>query len=131
MAITNNLTYTLQQLDADSNILARKQVTVSDDAATVGEWRSGYLLTTAQATISLAGLIAQIRQIYLRNTHATGKITVVWTPYGGAEVTVTTLGPGASIALWDPTPAATGIGISSLKLTTDVAATTFELYVGG
>ena len=129
MSVQNTLSFTLVQLDSLGNTMARRAFAVTDDVATVGEFRSGTLITTAEATIGLP--ILQPRQIMLRNTHSTAKILVKWTPFGGAEATVTTLGPGAAIALWDPTAAGTAIGISSLKLTADTANTTYEMFLGG
>lgn len=129
MSAKHVLTFTLQQLDEDGETLARRQFSVEDDDITAGELRAGYLIDTSQATISVP--VTQPRQLLLRNTSASQKITVVWTPYGGAEVTINKLGPGGTIALWDPTAAATGIGVSSLKLTGDVAGATYELFIGG
>ena len=129
MAIQNSLTITIQQLDATSSRIVNRPFTVTDTLATVGEFRSGTLIDTNQTTISLP--IAQPRQILFKDTHASAKITVVWTPNAGAEVTVCKVGPGGVIALWDPTAAASGIGISTLKLTSDVANATYELYIGG
>lgn len=125
----NNLSLTLQQLDSNDTALARKVFTISDTTPTVGEWRSGVLIDTSQTTISLP--LTQPRQVLFHNTHATAKITVVWTPFGGSEVTVSKLGPGGGIALWDPTAAGSLIGISTLKLTSDTINGTYELFIGG
>lgn len=125
----NNLSITLQQLDINGQVLTRAPFTVSDTTPTVGELRSGTLIDTSEATIGLP--ILQPRQILLKNTHATAKITVKWTPFGGSEVTITKLGPGACIALWDPTAAAATIGVSNLKLTSDTANATYLLFLGG
>lgn len=124
----NNLTFELKQIDSSEGILARRVFTVSETAPTVGEFRSGILTDTSQTTISLP--YTTIRQLLLKNTHATATITVVWTPNGGAEATINKLGPGAALALWDDTTTATGIGITSLKLTASAASTTYELFLG-
>ena len=129
MAITNKVSLTLEQLDATSATVTRRVFSVSDILPTVGEFRSGNLIDTSATTINLP--IVQPRQILVRNTHASAKITVIWTPYGGASVTVTKLGPNAAIMLWDPTAAATTIGISALSLTSDTSNTTFEVFLGG
>lgn len=127
----NNLTYTLVQLDAVGATQARRVFTVSDTVNTSGEWRSGVLPTAAaQVTISFNGLASQIRQLLFKNTHASAKFTVVWTPSGGIEATVAVIGPGGSIGLWDPNTNASN-GISSLKLTSDTNNGTFELFLGG
>lgn len=125
----NNLTLILEQKDSNGQFLARRQFTISETDPDAGEFRSGILIDTNQATITLP--FAQCRQILFRNTHTSAKITVVWTPQGGAEATINKVGPGGGIALWDDTAATTGIGISSLKLTSDVANATYELFVGG
>ena len=125
----NNLTLTLQQLDGSGNILARKTETVSNTAPVAGEWRVGNLPTTAQATISFTGLGSQVLQLLLKNTHASAKVTVVWTPTTGAEATALIIGPGDIIGFWHTNTGAT-YGISSLKLTADTTNTTFELFLG-
>lgn len=126
----NNLTLTLQQLDDSGNILARKSQTVSDTDPTIGEWRVGNLPSTAQVTVGLSGLITQVRQVLIKNTHASAHITVVWTPNGGTEATVLILGPGDIISFWH-TNTGDDFGISSLKLTTDTVNTPYELFIGG
>lgn len=129
MSIQNNLSITLQELDVNGQVTTRRVFTVSDTAAVVGEFRSGVLVDTNQVTITVP--TTQPRQILFKNTHASAKITVVWTPYGGAEATINKVGPGGIIALWDATAAATGIGVSSLKLTSDTNNATYELFIGG
>lgn len=129
MATTNNITWTLQQLDSAAKTLASRTVTLTDAAATVGDFRGvGTLVVTSQVTIGLP--IAQVRQLELRNTHTTAKITVVWTPTTGAEATVIILGPGDGISFWH-TAAGTTLGVSSLKLTSDTVNATYELFMGG
>jgi hypothetical protein len=125
----NNITVTLKQLDTSDQLLARRDYTASDTAPTVGEFRAGYLTDTSQATISLP--FTTIRQLLFKNTHATAKITVVFTPNGGAEATINKVGPGGTLILWDGTAAVTGLGITSLKLTSDTAGGTYELFLGG
>lgn len=129
MSIQNNVSIVLQQLDTNGQVTVRRVFLVSDTAPTVGEFRSGTLIDTNQATISLP--ITQPRQVLFKNTHATAKVTVVWTPFGGAEATINKIGPGGAILLWDATAAGTGIGVSSLKLTSDTANATYELFIGG
>lgn len=124
----NNLSLTLQQLDANGVTLTRRVETFSDTAPTVGEFRVGLLTDTNEATISLP--TAQIRQVLLKNTHTSGKITVKWTPNGGAKVTILIVGPGDGIAFWHQATGAT-YGLSLLTLTTDVSNTTYELFLGG
>lgn len=128
MSITNTITSTIQELDAAGATLARRVAPASDTAATVGEFRSGNLIDTNQATISLP--VAQVRQVWVRNIHASARITVVWTPNGGAQATIIVLGPNDQVMLWHTTTNA-AYGISSLKLTSDTANAPYELYLGG
>lgn len=129
MATTNNITWTLQQLDNAAKTLASRTVTLSDAAATVGDFRGvGTLIDTAQATIGLP--ILQVRQLELRNTHSTALITVVWTPNGGASATILILGPGDGICFWHTAAGAT-LGVSALKLTSNTAGATYEMFLGG
>lgn len=128
MAITNIVTTTIQQLDANGAITNRRVATVTDAAATVGELISGNLIDTNQTTITLP--ILQVRQLWVRNTDDAETLTVVWTPYGGAQATIAVLGPNDQLTLWHTTTGATK-GVSSLKLTASGANTTFEVFVGG
>jgi hypothetical protein len=123
------LSFTLQQLDDNGQVLARRVHSVAEEDPTAGEFRAGILVDTNQATISLP--TTQVRQLIFFNTHATAKITVVFTPYGGAEATINKVGPGGALAVFDATAAGTGIGISSLKLTSDTVNGTYECFLGG
>lgn len=125
----NNITHTLEQRDDNGGTLARRQFTISESDPDAGEFRAGVLTTTAEATITLP--FATIRQVLVRNTHATATLLVKWTPNGGAEATVMTLGPGGTVTYWDDSAVATGLGITSLKLTASIANTTYELFIGG
>jgi hypothetical protein len=122
-------TFTLQQLDDSDNILARRTHTTTESAPSAGQFLQGKAPDTAQHAITLP--TTQIRQLVFFNTHATAKFSVVFTPFGGAEATINTVGPGGMLVLFDATAAATGIGISSLKLTSDVTSGTYELFIGG
>lgn len=129
MASTNNITFTLQQLDSAAKTLASRTVTLSDTAATVGDFRG--IGTLIDATLTTIGLpILQVRQLELRNTHTTAKITVTWTPNGGASAVVLILGAGDGICFWHTAAGAT-LGISQLKLQSDTANATYELFLGG
>jgi hypothetical protein len=126
----NNLTITMQQLDATLSVLAKQTFLASDTNPTVGDYRgAGNLVDNTLTTISLP--ITQPRQIMIRNTHVSAKITVTWTPNGVSSVVVGVIGPGDVIALWNQA-AGTSYGISQLKLQSDTASnTTFQLFLGG
>jgi hypothetical protein len=130
MASTNNITWTLQQLDPAAKTLAGpRPITLSDTAASVGDFRGiGRLIDLTQITIGLP--VAQVRQLELRNTHSTAAITVVWTPNGGVSATVLVLGPGDGICFWHQSTGAT-LGISQLKLQSDTTNATYEMFLGG
>ncbi len=124
----NNLTATIQQLDSVGATLARRVTTYSDIAPSVGDFTAGLLTVLTEVTITLP--IAQARQVMIHNTHATAKITVKWTPNGGAKATIIILQPGDMIAFWSPLTGATN-GISLLTLTSDTLNATYESFVGG
>ena len=129
MAITNTITTTIQELDANGQTLARRVASVSDAAATVGQFRAGNLTDTSETSISLP--VTQVRQLWVRNTDTVATITVKWTPNGGTETaTGVVLGPTDQIMLWHTTTGSTK-GISSVKLTASEANATFEIYLGG
>lgn len=128
MSLTNTITSTISQLDSDKNTLFRRTIITSDEIATAGDGLSGLLIDTSQHTITLP--IAQVRQLWFNNTHATAQITVVWTRNGGAEATVNILGPNDQIMFWSENTGS-NYGISSLKLQSDTANATYTLFLGG
>lgn len=125
----NNVTLTIQQLDATGTTVARRVFTSSDTAPTVGEWREGNLINNSLTSISLP--VAQVRQVLIRNTHATATITVTWTPNGGASAVAGVIGPGDELSMWSQATGAS-YGISALSLQSSAASnTTFEMFLGG
>lgn len=128
MAISNIITTTIQELDTNGQTLARRVASCSDTAATVGQFLSGNLPSTAEVTLTLP--VTQVRQVWVHNTDSVDTITVKWTPTTGAEATVAVLGPTDQIMLWHTTTGGTK-GISTLKLTAGAANTTYEAYLGG
>lgn len=129
MASINNITWALQQLDGLVRTLASRTVTLSDPAATVGDFRGiGVLPDTTLTTITLP--IAQVRQLELRNLHATAKITVTWTPATGVSAVILILGPGDGLCFWQQSSGTT-LGITQLKLQSDTNVTQYEMFLGG
>lgn len=127
----NNLTYTLQQLDATGTILARRVQTISNTTITTGEWRVGNLPTNGATSISFTGLVTQPLQLILKNTAASGTLTVTWTPNGGASATVIVLGPGDIISFWH-TASGASFGISALSLQSSLSTgNSYEMFIGG
>jgi hypothetical protein len=85
--------------------------------------------------VALADYVVQLpgtplQAIAVKNNSATAKLTVKWTPNGGAAVTVVVIGPGGMVSYIDPTAAGAGIGITNLTLNTDTAGTPVEIYMG-
>jgi hypothetical protein len=126
----NNLSTTITQLDVSNVTIARRIGSFSDTAPSVGEFISGILTGVGQVTVTFPTNITQLRQLYLKNTHVTATITVVWTPTTASEQTVAVLGPGDVIILWSQATGTTK-GISTLKLTANTSNTTYEMFLGG
>lgn len=125
----NNLSVTIQQLDSSKNTLARRVQTFTESAAVSGTFFAGRLTTTGATTITFPSNVTQVRQLALKNLHASGTITVIWTPTTGASATIAVLGAGAGLFLWDDNTHATA-GISALSLTASIANTDYELFLG-
>lgn len=124
------LSFTLQQLDGDGQVLARRFHTVTEEVVLAGEFRQGYATGTGQVTLDLP--YTQIRQFAFFNTHVSAKFTIVATPQGGAEATINKVGPGGALILFDPTVTGTsGVGFSSIKVTSDTTGGTYEVFLGG
>lgn len=125
----NNLTLNLQQLDANGVTQARRSIFSTDNTPSVGDYTGrGLLTSTSLTTLTLPA--TQIRQILFTNTHISAKITVTWTPTTGSSAVIGVIGPGDVIALWNQTTGTT-YGISQMKLQSDTANATFELFLGG
>ena len=126
----HTLTFTVQQIDGDGQILARRLHSVTESAPLAGDYRQGYATGTSQVTLDLP--YTQIRQFIFFNTHASAKFTIVATPQGGAQATINTVGPGGAMIFFDPTVTGTsGVGFSSIKVTSDTTGGTYEYFLGG
>jgi hypothetical protein len=129
MAITNNLSLVLNQQDASGvNILNRAIGAISYEG-TVGQFKAGLLSDASEHQQTLPQGITTVFQYYFKNTHATAKITVAWTPAGGAKSTIQVVQPGGVIAFWYPV--VTSGGFTALYYTSDTASATFEDFIGG
>ena len=127
-ASQNNLTLTLNQQDSEGvNIVNRTIGAISYDGV-AGEMHNGILTGTSQVTLDLP--TANVLQFYIKNTHATGVITLVGTVQGGASQTIAKIQPGGVFVNWCASTSATA-GYTDLKLTASIANTTFEMYLGG
>lgn len=127
MSVTNNLTLVINQQDADGvNILNRSIGAISYEGS-VGEFESGKLTDTSEHQQTLP--VTTVFQFYFKNTHASAKITVAWTPSGGAKSTIQVVQPGGELSFWHPV--VTSGGFTALYYTSDVANATFEHFIGG
>lgn len=124
----NNLTVTIQQQDSDGVDVFKRVIGVIGYAGVAGEIDTRKAPDTSQHTLDLP--TTTVRQILLYNTDADAILTLVGTPSGGAEATLCKLGPGDIYIYWAPSEAS-GSGFSSLKLTSDTSASTYQMFLGG
>jgi len=124
----NILTTSLQQLDSVGQTMSRRVSTFTDTTPVAGDFRSAVLIDTSELTVTLP--TAQVRQCFFRNTHASAKITTKWTPNGGVSATILIVGPGDGVMFWHQAAGST-YGFSQLKITSDTANATYELFLGG
>lgn len=125
-ASTNNLTLVINQQDASGVNIVNRTVGAISYAGAAGELEVRQAPDTAQHTLDLP--TTQINQVYIKNTHATGILTLVGTVNGGASQTLAVLEPGGVFIVWQ---AVTGKGYTDLKYTADTTGTTFEMFLGG
>lgn len=125
----NSLSLLLNQQDSSGVNILNRSIGAISYSGSVGEFFKGTLADTSEHQQTFPQGLTTALQVYVKNTHATAKITVAWTPTGGAKSTIVVLGPGAGIALWEAT--ATSVGVTTLYLTSDTAAATFEAFIGG
>lgn len=127
----NALSLLLNQQDANGVNIINRSIGSISYSGSIGEIRKGTLTGTGevQQTISPLGLTT-VLQYYFKNTHATAKITVTWTPTGGAKSAIDVIGPGGIIVMWSATSAG-NVGFTALYYTSDTAGGTFEDFIGG
>lgn len=129
-ASVNAITLVVNQQDADgTNVINRTVGSISYSGA-VGQPQIGKLGDTSEHQQTLPQGLTTALQFYFKNTHATAKITVAWTPTGGAKSTIAVVGPGGIIAVWSATSAG-NVGFTALYYTSDTADATFEHFIGG
>lgn len=128
MAITNTLVQRVLQADANGTEYVHKTVETAAPTMTNGGFESRTLTTTNLTAIALPA--TTVLQLVLTNTHASARITVTWTPTGGASAVTQVLGPGASVAFWHVTNT-TGSGITALSVQASAVNATFDMFLGG
>jgi hypothetical protein len=124
----NNITVVVNQQDADGVDILKRVIGALGYAGAAGEFDTRTAPDTNQHTLDLP--ITTVRQLLIHNTHASGILTIVGTPTGGASVTLAKLGPGDLMIVWTTT-AFSDAGYSDLKYTADTLSTTFEMFLGG
>lgn len=122
----NNLTLVINQQDADGVNILNRTIGAISYSGTAGELEVRQAPDTSQHTLDLP--TTQVNQVYIKNTHASGILTIVGTPNGGASATLAILEPGSVFIVWQ---AVTGKGYTDLKYTADTTGTTFEMFLGG
>lgn len=126
-ASQNNLSLLLNQQDTNGTNILNRLVGAIAFAGVAGTYTDGILTGTGAVAQTLP--TATILQYFLKNTHATGKIQVTWTPNGGASAVVQSVGPGGVLCFW--MAASSSNGITALSYTADTAGTTYESFIGG
>jgi len=126
LSVTVSLTGSIKATDSVAGTIALSKVLSSlTTAATTFSEASGFSVGTSPVTITLP--ISPVTFVYIKNTHATQTLTVIWTPNGGASATVIVLQAGAWINFGEATALS---GITALSLTGSGASTTCEYVLG-
>jgi hypothetical protein len=124
-ASVNKLSMTVTRQDINGVNVENRTVSFSF-SGTAGELDIRQAPDTAQHTLDLP--VTQVNQVYIKNTHATGILTIVGTVNGGSSQTIAVLEPGSVLVVWQ---VVTGKGYTDLKYTADTTGTTFEMFLGG
>src|SRR4051812_6050199 len=112
----NNLIASINQQDVNgSNVVPARSFSFSYTGV-AGELDIRAAPDTSQHTLDLP--TPTIYQFFIKNTHATGVITLVGTVTGGSTQTIAKIPPGGMFAYWAVTAAN---GYTELKYTADVS----------
>lgn len=125
-ASTHNLTLLVNRQDSNNTNVENRTVGAISYAGVAGEFDIRSAPDTSQHTLDLP--TTTVLQVYIRNTHTSGKLTIAGTVTGGASQTICKLGPGDVFCVWGATNA---FGFTDLKYTADTTGTTFEMFLGG
>jgi hypothetical protein len=131
-ASQNNLSLVLQQQDVNGVNILNRQIGVVGYSGAVGQFSDAILTGTGATNIPFPIGLTNALQFYVKNTSATGNITINATPLSATgSVIVAKLAPGAlSIPLWSPLSGASG-GYSAITGTADLPNCTLEFFIGG
>lgn len=127
---TNRMLLTLQSIDPNGIPIVNRQIGPVSYVGTAGSC-SVITIANAATPLSITLPITPTLQLYVRNvTNGFNLLTVQWTPQGGSNATVQTLGPGGVVLIWQQTTS-TAQGITSLTFTGSLANTAVEYCLGG
>jgi hypothetical protein len=128
MALDNLLKMIVTSTDANGIDTITKRMRAENTTAANVELASATLADTNAHSQTLPKSPAL--QVLVLNTHATAKLTVTWTPQGGASCIAAVLGPGDVLVLW-ATATSGSAGITALSLQSDTSGQTFDMFLGG
>lgn len=131
-ASQNNLSLVLQQQDASGVNILNRSIGPVTYSGSVGQFNDAILTGTGATTINFPVGLTNALQVYVKNTSATGNITINATPLSATgSVIIAKLGPGAvSVPLWTPVSGSSG-GFSAMTATADTTNCTLEYFIGG
>lgn len=127
-ASENNLTLVVNQQDANGVNIVNRTIGSISYAGVAGEFHDGVLTDANLHTLDLP--TANVLQFFFHNTHATSVITLTGTVQGGASQLLKKVQPGGIFCAWDESTSATA-GYTELKVQSDTAGATFEMFLGG
>lgn len=125
-ASVNSLTLLLNRQDSSGVNVENRTVGAISFSADSGEFDVRKAPDTSQHTLDLPS--TTVANVYIKNTHTSGILTIVGTVSGGSSQTICKLGPGEVFVKWG---VATTYGFTDLKYTADTTGTTFEFFLGG
>ena len=124
----NNLTLLINRQDSSGVNVENRSIGAITFSGVAGEFDVRQAPAASIQTLDLPTPI--VLQFYFKNTHATANVTLTMTPQGGAAVVTAVLPPGAAYLYWAPVTSATA-GYTTIKYTSDVSGSTFEMFLGG
>lgn len=130
---TNAFAATITSTDSTSNVPVNRGLGTPTLAGSMGQFAQQAVTGNAgiDTVVSFPPGYATVYNIYIKNNAAVGsgqKITIKWTPQGGAEVTICTLDPGSFICYWNIIN--TADGITTLKVNGSANQTPYEIFMG-
>lgn len=125
-ASVNNLTLVINRQDANGVNVENRTIGSISFSGVSGEFDIRQAPDTSSHALDLP--TTEVNQLYVKNTHATAKITITGTITGGSSQIIATLEPGSVLVVWQTVA---GKGYSALSYQSDTSAATFEMFLGG